>query len=86
MNLTLVAAISWVFLGTILAFLPISVQKMVGWPLLLAAPVLIWLMYREFGPFAAGFALFAFLSMFRRPLMFYARRLIGRAQGGEPQA
>lgn len=85
MTLTLVAAISWVFLGTIVAFLPIRLQKRVGWPLLLAAPVLIWLMYRDYGALAAGFALFAFLSMFRRPLVFYARRLMERAKAGEAQ-
>lgn len=86
-----VAAILWVLAATVTAFLPYRRQFPPGITLLVLAPVVIvWIGY-EHGWFWVLPALLAFLSMFRNPLIYMARRAMGRpvqrpvdpAEGGQ---
>jgi len=72
--------IGWVFAATAVAFLPMRYQYAPGIGLLLAAPVLIWMVSQEFGLLPAALALFALISMFRKPLRYFALRAIRRHQ------
>ena len=78
-------ACGWVVASTIVAFLPMHRQYLPGVALLLAAPVLIVLLAIEFGLWLGVFALFAFLSMFRRPLRYFARKFMGLPTGVEAE-
>lgn len=75
MSLTLILCCLWVLAGTITAFLPMKYQPWPGIPLLVAAPVLIVMLGREFGIWMVAAGLFAFVSMFRRPLFHYLGKL-----------
>ena len=85
MSLSLIASAVWVLSASVVAFLPLRYQRPPGLLLLLIAPVLIWLLYRDFGLLAAGFGLFALLSMFRKPLTYLLRRSFGGAESGCPR-
>lgn len=74
----LVLSCLWVLVATVVAFLPMRYQYAPGILLLLAAPVLIWLIGRDVGVWAAVAAGLAFLSMFRKPLRYFAKRALGR--------
>ena len=74
----LVLSCLWVLTGTVVALLPMRYQFVPGALLLLAAPVLIYMIGRDVAPGAGVMAALAFVSMFRRPLRFYALRAIGR--------
>ena len=74
----LVVSCLWVLAATIVALLPMRYQYAPGILLLLAAPVLIYFIGRDVSPWAAGAATLAFLSMFRNPLRYFARRAMGR--------
>jgi hypothetical protein len=78
MSLSLLIGAIWVIAATIVAFLPMRRQYAPGVILLLAAPVLIGLIVYDHGWLWGGAALFAFLSMFRNPLIYLARRAMGR--------
>jgi len=82
MSLSLLAGAVWVFCASVVAFLPLRYQRPPGLLLLMVAPLLIWLLYRDFGLPAAGFGLFALLSMFRKPLVSLLRRVIGAQRDG----
>lgn len=72
-----VAAILWVLAATITAFLPYRRQFPPGIALLILAPVLIvWIGY-ENGWLWIVPAVIAFLSMFRNPLIYMTKRLLG---------
>lgn len=71
------AAILWVFAATGTAMLPMRRQMLPGLALLVLAPVLIVWMGATYGPWLSAVALFAFLSMFRRPLYYLGRRALG---------
>ena len=73
----LILACLWVVAGTVTAFRPMKYQPYPGVPLLIAAPVLIVLLGREYGVWMVLVALFAFLSKFRRPLFYYLGKLRG---------
>lgn len=73
-----VFACIWVILASAVAFLPMRYQIVPGLALLFVAPVLIWLLGREFGLIPAALACLAFASMFRNPLRYVARRLLGQ--------
>ncbi len=77
MSPSLIIGCLWVLASAIVALLPMRHQYPPGLLLLLAAPVLLgWIAWDHGGwIFAAG--LFAFLSMFRNPLIFLLRRLRG---------
>lgn len=77
MTLALVC-IAWVLAASVVAFLPMRYQYAPGIVLLLAAPVLIWLIAHNHGLIYAGLGLMAFLSMFRNPLRYFARRAMGQ--------
>ena len=77
MSLFVMAAL-WVVAGTIVAFLPMRYQYAPGVLLLLLAPVLIYLIGREYGVIPAVAALIAFVSMFRNPLRYFAKRALGQ--------
>ncbi len=75
----LLACIAWVLIATAVAFLPMRYQYAPGIALLLAAPVLIWFVAIELGFVAAFFACFALVSMFRKPLRFFALKAFGQS-------
>lgn len=74
--LPLILGALWVIAAAITAMLPMRAQMVPGLTLLAAAPVLLtWIgMTQGFAWVAAG--LFAFLSMFRRPLTYFARKAL----------
>lgn len=77
MTAALIAGFLWVLLGAVTAMLPMRHQKWTGLPLLISAPVLIYLIGRDYGWWVSGIALFAFISMFRHPLRYLWKRARG---------
>jgi hypothetical protein len=77
MSLSLTLGCLWVLASAITAMLPMRLQYAPGVVLLLAAPVLLILIGAEHGLLWAGFGLFAFLSMFRNPLIYLAKKALG---------
>jgi hypothetical protein len=74
----LVLGALWVIASAIVAMLPMPMQMVPGLALLVAAPVLlIWIGWVH-GWVWLVFGLFAFVSMFRNPLRYFARRALGR--------
>lgn len=69
MSLPLILAILWAFAATITALLPMKYQYPPGLTLLICAPILIVWLSIAHGWWIGAFALFAFVSMFRRPLL-----------------
>lgn len=81
MTPSLIAAALWVLLGAVTAFFPIRYQMVPGSVLLLTAvPVMIWVGL-ENGWIWTALAVLAFLSMFRRPLLY----LVAKARGLNPE-
>jgi len=81
MTPSLIAAALWVVVGAITAALPMRYQVYPGSVLLLSAvPLMIWI-GAENGWIWTALGLGAFLSMFRRPLLY----LIARARGQNPE-
>ncbi|MEW9919067.1 DUF2484 family protein [Marimonas sp. MJW-29] len=68
----------WVFASAAVAMLPMRHQYIPGIALLLAAPVLIFLIGQQVGWFPALLGLAAFVSMFRNPLRYILARLRGQ--------
>jgi Protein of unknown function (DUF2484) len=81
----LVLGALWVLAATVTAFLPMRRQMIPGLGLLIAAPVLLIWIGMTHGWMWLGFGLFAFLSMFRRPLRYFALRAMGRDGEGPPK-
>ena len=75
----LIASCLWVLAATAVAFLPMRYQYAPGILLLLAALVLIYLIGRDVGLWAGLAAGLAFVSMFRKPLRYFAKRAMGQA-------
>ncbi|QJF50785.1 DUF2484 family protein [Roseobacter ponti] len=73
--------IAWVLASAAVAMLPMRLQYVPGIALLLMAPVLIVLAGVTWNWWVAGFALFAFVSMFRNPLRYF----LARARGERPE-
>ncbi|MGV8985278.1 MAG: DUF2484 family protein [Cypionkella sp.] len=73
----LVAGAFWVIAAAVTAMLPMRHQRAPGLTLLIGAPVLlIWIgLTHGFVWLAVG--LFAFLSMFRRPLNYFTQKALG---------
>lgn len=68
----------WVLLAAVTAMLPMRRQMLPGIALLIAAPaLLVWIGWVH-GWLSLALGLFAFLSMFRNPLLYFARRAMGR--------
>lgn len=76
-SLSLVLAFLWVVASTLTALLPMRHQYLPGITLLIAAPILIGVIFWEHGWLAGGLALAAFISMFRNPLRYLVKRLRG---------
>lgn len=72
----LMASCMWVLAATAVAFLPMRYQYAPGIVLLLAAPVLIYLIGRDVALWAGLASGLAFLSMFRKPLGYFAKRAL----------
>jgi hypothetical protein len=74
----LVLGALWVIASAIVAMLPMRAQMVPGVALLIAAPVLlVWIGWAH-GWVWLALGLFAFVSMFRNPLRYFARRALGR--------
>ena len=78
MSLSLISAAIWVLAATVVAMLPMRLQWVPGVALLLAAPVLLGWMAVDHGPWWIVVGGLAFLSMYRRPLGYLARRILDR--------
>lgn len=74
----LVISCLWVVAATVVAMLPMRYQYIPGIFLLLAAPVLIYLIGRDVALWAGIAAALAFISMFRNPLRYFAKRAMGQ--------
>ncbi|NNL17729.1 MAG: DUF2484 family protein [Boseongicola sp.] len=77
MSFSLIAGATWVILATAVATLPMRKQFPPGIVLLLVAPVLIGWIGVEHGWIWVALGTFAFVSMFRNPLIYLMRRLRG---------
>lgn len=73
----MIASCLWVLVATFVAFLPMRYQYAPGILLLLAAPVLIFMIGRDVALWAGIAAGLAFISMFRKPLRYFVRRAMG---------
>lgn len=72
-----IAAIFWVLAATLTALLPYRLQFPPGITLLALAPLLIVWIGMVHGWLWAVPALLAFLSMFRKPLIYFGKRALG---------
>lgn len=78
MSTALILGCVWVLAAAIVAMLPMKRQMMPGLALLVAAPVLlVWIGWVH-GWLWLAFGVFAFVSMFRNPLLYFLRRALGR--------
>jgi hypothetical protein len=78
MSAALITACLWVLAAAATAMLPMRRQYAPGITLLILAPVLIgWLAWTH-GVWIGAAALLAFLSMFRNPLIYFAKRAMGK--------
>lgn len=77
MSAALIAACLWALAATVTALLPMRMQFPPGIVLLILAPVLLVWLAVVHGPLAVGLGLLAFLSMFRRPLIYFGRKALG---------
>jgi uncharacterized protein DUF2484 len=85
MNLSVIAAVIWVFAATGVAMLPMRRQFPPGFVLLIAAPFLIVWLGLDFGWLVGVGALAGFLSMFRNPIRYYWRKWTGRESIAAPK-
>jgi Protein of unknown function (DUF2484) len=77
MSTSLILGFFWVLASTVTAMLPMRLQMVPGLALLLAAPVLLWFIAQDYGIWVFLITLLAALSMFRNPLIYFARRAMG---------
>lgn len=78
MSTPLVLGALWVIASAIVAMLPMRAQMVPGVALLVAAPaLLVWIGWTH-GWVWLALGVFAFVSMFRNPLRYFARRALGR--------
>ncbi|MES2143554.1 MAG: DUF2484 family protein [Pseudomonadota bacterium] len=78
MSAALITACIWVLAAAATAMLPMRRQYAPGITLLILAPVLIaWLAWTH-GSWVGAVALAAFLSMFRNPLIYFAKKAMGK--------
>ena len=77
MDWSLIAGALWIVAGAITAALPMRAQMIPGLTLIAAAPVLLIWIGVTHGFLWTALGLFAFLSMFRRPLTYLTRKLLG---------
>lgn len=77
MSLPLTAGAFWILAAALTAMLPMRAQMILGLGLLIIAPVLLIWIGLTHGWIWLAFGLFAFVSMFRNPLIYFARRAFG---------
>ncbi|MES2915835.1 MAG: DUF2484 family protein [Pseudomonadota bacterium] len=78
MSAPLILGALWVVAAAVVAMLPMRRQMLPGMALLIAAPVLlVWIGFVH-GWLWLALGLFAFVSMFRNPLLYFLRRALGR--------
>ena len=77
MTAPLVLGCLWVIAAAVVAMLPMRLQMVPGVALLGLAPVLLVWIGVVHGVWWLAFGLFAFVSMFRRPLMYFSRKALG---------
>lgn len=77
MTAPLVLGCVWVIAAAIVAMLPMWLQMVPGVALLASAPGLLVWIGMVHGVWWVAFGLFAFVSMFRRPLMYFTRKALG---------
>lgn len=77
MSTSLILGCLWVLASTATAMLPMRRQMIPGVALLIAAPVLLWFIAAEHGLIVFGLTLLAALSLFRNPIIYFARRAMG---------
>lgn len=78
MSLPLILGGVWIIAAAVVAMLPMRRQMVPGMALLGAAPaLLVWIGFVH-GWLWLAFGLFAFVSMFRNPLLYFLRRALGR--------
>lgn len=77
-GLLLWLSIGWVLASAVVAMLPMRRQYLLGLALLLAAPVLIALIWVQVGWWAGLAGVAAFTSMYRNPLRYLWARLRGQ--------
>ncbi|SLN33494.1 hypothetical protein PEL8287_01624 [Roseovarius litorisediminis] len=75
MNLLLLGCL-WIVAASVVAFLPMRLQYVLGLVLLITAGVLITLIGRQHGWFYALTGVAVLVSMFRKPLKVLTRKLI----------
>ncbi|MDX5350981.1 MAG: DUF2484 family protein [Paracoccaceae bacterium] len=78
MSAPLILGCLWVLASAGTALLPMRRQMLPGVALLLSAPALLVWIGLVHGWVWLAIGLFAFLSMFRNPLLYFARRALGR--------
>jgi len=82
MSALVILSCLWVLASAIVAMLPMRRQFVPGVALLVAAPVLIFLIGLQYGWMFAALGLAAFVSMFRNPLRYLYTRLCGHNPEG----
>ncbi len=85
LSLPLFLGCLWVLASAIVAMLPMRRQYAPGLLLLLAAPVLLIYIGLEHGWIWAILGLLAFVSMFRNPLRYLAKKAFGLSVGPPPE-
>ena len=80
MSLSLLSACLWVLVATCVAFLPFRAQFPPGIVLLIAVPVLLVWLALDHGMLLAGIGVLGFASMFRNPLIYFAKRAFGQVR------
>jgi len=78
MSAALITGCLWVLASAIVAMLPMRMQYPPGLALLIAAPFLLVWIGVVHGWVWLVIGLFAFVSMFRNPLIYMAKRVRGR--------
>jgi hypothetical protein len=81
MSLSLVTGAVWVVLATIVAMLPLRFQWLPGLALLLVASAILVRIGIDHGWWWVAAWTFAFVSMFRKPLGYFARRAMAPREG-----
>lgn len=77
LSTVLIIACLWVVASAAVAMLPMRRQYVPGVMLLAAAPCLIAWLWVAHGWIVGAVAAFAFLSMFRNPLRYFAKKAVG---------
>ena len=80
MSPSLISGFVWVVLSACVAMLPMRHQYVPGVALLIAAPILIGWIGIEHGFLYGLIGLLAFLSMFRNPLKYFAKKALGKTE------